>query len=230
MKCEDVQGQLLFYIDKELSVGESESIKDHLDKCKACEGKYKLHEETHKALQGFGRSVRTGLVDMQEPPLPPLPRHPLWLKIRDWFQTPIPLWGPSVASVAAIVMFMVFMFSPFEPSIEEGKEKGGGHADVVSPPLTAEAMLEFLIVPDPTDPGQLTASIDAVEVFLKSHPEDLAMHAKLVELYQAKLKLESASSSEHTVLAKKLSLERQRFVELLRAGNYIEGDEENAEE
>ena len=83
---------------------------------------------------------------------------------------------------------------------------------MVGPPLSAQVMLEFLIVPDPTDAGQLDASIEAVETFLKAHPEDLAMHAKLVELYQSQLKLQSLSPSLRAPLAEKLSIQRARFL------------------
>ena len=75
--------------------------------------------------------------------------------------------------------------------------------------------MEFLIVPEPTDAAQLTASIEAVETFLKMHPKDLAMHAKLVELYQSRLKLGGLPAAERNAMTEKLSLERQRFSELL---------------
>ena len=94
----------------------------------------------------------------------------------------------------------------------------------VTPPLAAEAMLEFLIVPDPTDFGQLAASVEAVEKFMESHPEDLAMHAKLVELYQAKLKQQSISKASRIVLVEKLSMERERLLELLQKQHLMKGD------
>ena len=80
-------------------------------------------------------------------------------------------------------------------------------------------MLEFLIVPDPTDSGQLAASIESIETFLEAHPEDVAMHAKLLELYQARLKLKSFSEGSRAMLEKKLSVERARFIELLEKTN-----------
>ena len=95
----------------------------------------------------------------------------------------------------------------------------------VKPPLAAEAMLEFLIVPDPTDPGQLAASIEAVERFLDAHPEDLAMHGKLIEFYQAQLKLKPLPGSSRAALEEKLSLERARFTELLGKAELMKGTE-----
>ena len=82
-------------------------------------------------------------------------------------------------------------------------------------------MLEFLIVPEPTDAGQLTASIETVETFLRMHPGDFAMRAKLVELYQSRLKLGALSAVERDAMTEKLSLERQRFSDLLE--NFTKG-------
>ena len=82
-------------------------------------------------------------------------------------------------------------------------------------------MLEFLIVPEPTDAAQLTASIEAVETFLKMHPNDFAMHAKLVELYESRLKLGELPVAERDAMIEKLSYKRQRFLALLE--NFTEG-------
>ena len=75
--------------------------------------------------------------------------------------------------------------------------------------------------PNRRDAGQLSASIEAVETFLKMHPDDLAMHAKLVELYQSRLKLGALPAAERDAMTEKLSLERQRFSELLE--NFTKG-------
>ena len=165
---------------------------------------------------------------MARPPLPEPEQPALWEKILSGMKTPVPLWIPSSASVAVLLMFAVAIFSPLNLSIEWGKEKSGGNTDTIGPPLAAEVMLEFLIVPDSTNAGQLAGSIETIETFLLAHPQDLAMHAKLVELYQAKLKLPSLSSSERDVLTKKLSIERTRFLQLLKKGDLTKGDE-NAE-
>ena len=166
---------------------------------------------------------------MQAPLLPSPQRRPVWVSIWDSLTTPVPVWIPSAAIVTVVLIFAVLISSPLELSIEWGREKGGGNVGNVKPPLAAEAMLEFLIVPDPTDPGQLAASIEAVEKFLEAHPEDLAMHAKLIEFYQAQLKLKPLLGSSHTTLEEKLSLERARFIELLGKTEITKGTENDEE-
>ena len=133
----------------------------------------------------------------------------------------MPVWVPSAIGVVGLLLFVVAIFSPLTPSVEWGSPKGSENTGSIAPPLSAEGMLEFLIVPEPTDAAQLTASIEAVETFLKMHPEDFAMHAKLVELYQSRLKLGALSAVERDAMAEKLSLERQRFSELLE--NFTKG-------
>ena len=225
MKCEAIQEQLLDYIDKKLSAEASQNITNHLLNCETCEKTYRRYQKTHEALKGFGEAVRAGVIDMDAPALLLLRRNPFWAKIWDRLKTPVPVWIPSAVSVAVLLMFAIGTFSPLKLSIEWGKEKGSRDTGSITPPLAAEAMLEFLIVPDPTDSGQLAASIEAVETFLMAHPEDLAMHAKLVELYQAQLKLlglsspkdvskPSLSNASRAILEKKLSIERARFIEL----------------
>ena len=76
-------------------------------------------------------------------------------------------------------------------------------------------------MPEPTAPGQLTASIETVKTFLRMHPGDFAMRAKLVELYQSRLKLGALSAVERDAMTEKLSLERQRFSDLLE--NFTKG-------
>jgi hypothetical protein len=247
MKCKVIQEQLLNYIDRKLSIEVSQKITSHLLNCEICEKTYRRYQKTHEALKGFGEAVRAGIVDVEAPPLPPSRQLPLWVRIWNGLKTPVPVrkfsfllfklffsfskrkekfgWIPSAVSVAVLLMFAVVIFSPLNLSIEWGKEKGGGNTGNIKPPLAAEAMLEFLIVPDPTDSGQLAASIEAVETFLIAHPEDLAMHAKLVELYQAQLKLNSLSETSRAALAKKVSIEQTHFTELLKKTNLTKGAE-----
>jgi hypothetical protein len=122
-------------------------------------------------------------------------------------------------------MFAVVIFSLLNPTIKPGRDKGAENPGEIKPPLAAEAMLEFLILPDPTDSGQLAASIEVVETFLAAHPKDLAMHAKLVELYQARLKMKPLSEASRSMLEKKLLLERARFIELLQEAELTKGTE-----
>lgn len=211
MKCNQVEEKLIHSIDKELSP----QIRAHLLGCKECEWKYRILQETEKSLEDFGRAVRDGSISMEAPPFPPVRRRSFWIELRDNLKTPVPVWVPSAIGAVGLLLFVVAILSPLTPSVEWGAQKGSENAGSIVPPLSAEGMLEFLIVPDPMDAGQLTASIEAVETFLKMHPDDLAMHAKLVELYQSRLKLGELPAVERDVMTRKLSLERQRFSELL---------------
>ena len=223
MKCNQVQEKLLHAIDKELSP----QIRAHLLSCEECERKYQILQETQKSLEDFGDAVRDGSISMEAPPFPPVRRRSFWIEIRDSLKTPVPVWVPSAIGVVGLLLFAVAIFSPLTPSVEWGAQKGSENTESVAPPLSAEGMLEFLIVPEPTDTGQLAASIEAVETFLKMHPDDLAMHAKLVELYQSRLKLGELSSTERVAMSEKLSLERQRFSELLE--NFTKGAQNGSE-
>ena len=211
MKCNRVQEKLLHSIGKELPP----QIRDHLLGCEECERKYRILQETEKSLEDFGGAVRDGSISMEAPPFPPVRRRSVWLEIRDKLKTPVPVWVPSAIGVVGLLLFVMATFSPLTPSIEWGAQKGSGNTGRIIPPLSAEGMLEFLIVPEPTDAGQLTASIEMVETFLKMHPDDLAMHAKLVELYQSRLKLGELPAAKRDAMTENLSLERQRFLELL---------------
>ena len=222
MKCNRVQEKLLRSIGKELSP----QIREHLLGCQACERQYKILQETQKSLEDLGGAVRNGSISMDAPPFPPVRHRSFWLEIWDSLKTPVPVWVPSLIGVMGMLLFVAVIFSPFTPSVEWGARKGNENTGRIAPPLSAEGMLEFLIVPEPTDAGQLTASIEAVETFLKMHPNDLAMHAKLIELYRSRLKLGELSIAERDVMTQKLSLERQRFSELLE--NFTKGAQDGA--
>ena len=223
MKCNQVQKKLLRSIDKELSP----RVREHLLGCEECEQKYRILQETEKSLEDFAGAVRDGSISVEAPPFPPVRHRSVWPEIRDKLKTPVPVWVPSAVGVVGLLLFVLTIFAPFNPSMEWGPRKGNENTGSIAPPLSAEGMLEFLIVPEPTDAGQLAASIEAVETFLKMHPDDLAMHAKLVELYQSRLKLGELSATERNAMAEKLSLERQRFSELLE--NFTKGVENDSE-
>ena len=211
MQCNQVQEKLLRSIGEELSP----RVRDHLLSCDECERKYRILQETEKSLEDFGGAIRENSISMKAPPFPRVRRRSFWIEIRDSLKTPVPVWVPSAIGVVGLLLFAVAIFSPLTPSVEWGPRKGPENTGSIASPLSAEKMLEFLIVPEPTDAAQLTASIEAVETFLKMHPDDLAMHAKLVELYQSRLKLGGLTTTEHNAMTKKLSLERQRFSDLL---------------
>ena len=211
MKCDQVQEKLLHSMGKALSP----QLRDHLLRCEECEREYSILQRTEQSLKNFGDAVRAGSISMEPPPVPSVQPRSFWLRIRDKLKTPVPVWVPSVIGVVGVLLFGVAIFSPLTPSVEWGARKAGENTGHITPPLSAEGMLEFLIVPEPTDAGQLAASIEVVETFLKAHPEDLAMHVKLVELYQSRLKLGAFTNAERDALIKKLSLKQGRFLELL---------------
>ncbi len=211
MKCNQVQERLLDSIDKELSP----QIRAHLLGCEECEQKYRILQETQKSLRDFGAAVRDGSISTEAPPFLPVRRRSFWIELRDSLKTPVPVWVPSLIGALGVLLFVATIFTPFSSTVEWGAQKGSENAGPSAPPLSAEGMLEFLIVPDPMVAGQLTASIEAVETFLKMHPDDLAMHVKLVELYQFRLRLGELSATEREAMTEKLSIERQRFSDLL---------------
>ena len=217
MKCNQVQEKLLRSIGEELSP----QIREHLLGCEECERKYRILQETQKSLEDFGNAVRDGSISVEAPPFPPVRRRSFWIEIRNSLKTPVPVWVPSAIGVVGLLLFVVAIFLPLTPSVEWGSQKGSENTGRITPPLSAEGMLEFLIVPEPTDAGQLTASIETVETFLKVHPEDFAMRAKLVELCQSRLKLGEFPAAERDAMTEKLSLERQRFSDLLE--NFTKG-------
>ena len=217
MKCNRVQEKLLRSIGEELSP----QIRAHLLGCKACERKYRILQETQKSLEDFAGAVREGSISIETPPFPPVRRRSVWIEIRDSLKTPVPVWVPSAIGVVGLLLLVVAIFSPLTPSVEWGARKGNENTGRITPPLSAEGMLEFLIVPEPADAAQLAASIETVETFLKIHPDDLAMHAKLVELYESRLKLGELPVAERDAMIEKLSYKRQRFLALLE--NFTEG-------
>ena len=127
----------------------------------------------------------------------------------------MPIWAPSAVCLAVLLLGVSVYLVPLNLPIEWGARKGGQHAGQITPPLSAEGMLEFLIVPDQSDAAQISASIEAVESFLKTHPDDIAMHVKIAELCQARLRLGSLTETERKVLENKLELNRKSLLKLM---------------
>ena len=200
MTCNQIQEKLLHLIDKEIP----SEIRRHLMECEGCERKNQALRATEESLKDFGNAVRSDAISMSPPPFPSIRRRSFWNGILSQLKTPVPIWAPSAICLAVLLLGVSIYLNPSSSPIEQGAQKGSQHTGQITPPLSAEGLLEFLIVPDPSDAGQLSASIEAVESFLKTHPGDIAMHLKIVELYQARLRLSSLTTAEREALKEKL--------------------------
>ena len=211
MTCNQIQKKLLYLIDKEMPP----EIRRHLNECGECERKNRIFQGTEETLRDLGEAVRSGASSMAPPPFPPIRQRSFWKGILSQLKTPVPIWAPSAVCLAVLLLGVSVYLVPLNLPIEWGAQKGGQHAGQITPPLSAEGMLEFLIVPEQSDAAQLSASIEAVESFLKTHPDDIAMHVKIVELYQARLRLGSLTETEWKVLEKKLELKQKPLLDML---------------
>ena len=180
-------------------------------------------QETQKSLEDFGGAIRDGSISMKAPPFPPVRRRSFWIEIRDSLKTPVPVWVPSAIGVVGLLLFVVAIFFTAHAVGGMGSTKGEWkyRAHRPSPPLGGGDVRISHCARTNMDAGQLTASIETVETFLRMHPGDFAMQAKLVELYQSRLKLGALSAVERDAMTEKLSLERQRFSDLLE--NFTKG-------
>ncbi len=211
MTCNQIQEKLLRMIGKELPP----EIRRHLKECEECERKNRIFQGTEETLRDLGESVRSGVISMSPPPFPSIRRRSFWSGILGHLKTPVPIWAPSAVSLAILLSGAVVYLAPLNSPIEWGARKGGQHTGHIKPPLSAEGMLEFLIVPDLSDTAQLSASIEAVESFLKTHPGDIAMHVKIVQLYQARLRLGFLTTNKREVVEKKLELKRESLLKMM---------------
>ena len=211
MTCNQIQKKLLYLIDKEIP----SEIRRHLKECAECERKNRIFQGTEETLRDLGEAVRSGASSMAPPPFPSIRQRSFWTGILNQLKTPVPIWAPSAVCLAALLLGVSVYLVPLNLPIEWGAQKGGQHAGQITPPLSAEGMLEFLIVPEQSDAAQLSASIEAVESFLKTHPDDIAMQVKIVELYRARLRLGSLTETEWKVLEKKLELKQKPLLDML---------------
>ena len=211
MTCNQIQEKLLHLIDKEIP----SEIRRHLMECEGCERKNQALRATEESLKDLGKAFRSGATAMPSPPFPSIQQRSFWNSILSQLKTPVPIWAPSAVCLVVLLLGMSIYLNPSSSPIERGAQKGSQHTGQITPPLSAEGLLEFLIVPDPSDAGQLSASIEAVESFLKAHPDDNAMHLKIVELYQARLSLGSLTETERKVLEEKLELKQKPLRDML---------------
>ena len=211
MTCNQIQEKLLYLIDKEIP----SEIRRHLKECAECERKNRIFQGTEETLRDLGEAIRSGANSMAPPPFPSIRQRSFWTGILSQLKTPAPIWAPSAVCLTVLLLGVSVYLIPLNLPIEWGAQKGGQHVGQITPPLSAEGMLEFLIVPDQSDAAQLSASIETVESFLKTHPDDIAMHVKIVELYQARLRLGSLTETERKVLEKKLELNRKSLLKLM---------------
>ena len=211
MTCNQIQKKLLYLIDKEIP----SEIRRHLKECAECERKNRIFQGTEESLRDLGGVVRSGAISMSPPPFPSIRKRSGWNSIRSHLKTPVPIWAPSAVCLAVLLLGASIYLIPLNLPFERGAQKGGQHAGQITPPLSAEGMLEFLIVPEQSDAAQLSASIEAVESFLKTHPDDIAMQVKIVELYRARLRLGSLTETEWKVLEKKLELKQKPLLDML---------------
>ncbi len=211
MTCNQIQEKLLRMIGKELPP----EIRKHLRECEECERKNRILQATEESLKDLGDAVRSGIAPMSPPPFPSIRRRSFRSGILGHLKTPVPIWAASAICLAILLSGVAVYLDPLNSPIEWGAPKGGQHTGHIKPPLSAEGMLEFLIVPDLSDTAQLSASIEAVESFLKTHPGDIAMHVKIVQLYQARLRLNALTAVEREVLEKKLELKRKSLLSMM---------------
>ena len=211
MTCNQIQEKLLHLIDEEMP----SEIRRHLMECEECGRQNRIFQGTEETLKDLGKAVQSGAISMLSPPFPSIRKRSFWNGILSQLKTPVPIWAPSAVCLVVLLLGMYIYLNPLSSPIEQGAQKGSQHTGQITPPLSAEGLLEFLIVPDPSDTGQLSASIEAVESFLKAHPGDIAMHLKIVELYQARLRLGSLTTAEREALEEKLELRQKPLLNLI---------------
>ena len=209
MDCRDIERRLPELIDRKLSPDESHDVTAHLMTCETCESEYLRLRETHRVLTAYG-----AVASPADTPEFPAVNNGFIRNVTDWLTFPVPVWAPAIA--AACVIALLIPASPVSLPIQWGAEKGVGGESATRPPgLSAQAMLEYLIEPDTSDANQLIASVQVIETFLETHPDDIAMRAKLIELYRHQLTLPNLNDDARREIESKLTTTRERFHQLL---------------
>jgi hypothetical protein len=224
MKCAQVQRHLPQFVDGSAPPRRDARIAHHLARCTRCDEQYARLLAAEEALRGFGDAVRAGDVAVSAPRLPAGDAARQSGSAFSWFLTPTPIWAPVASAVAVVALAAVLSAAPDGLSVGWGPPKSGVSGDAVSPPLGARAMLEFVVVPDPTDAGRLAASVVALEEFLDAHPDDLAMHWKLTELYERQIAHPNLSDEMRDATRTRLATVRRRLAALVADGRALQGD------
>jgi hypothetical protein len=213
INCKNAMRQMPHFIDGTLAERLDSRVAGHLATCRACDAAYGSLLVAEASLLNLGAAIRAGTFDATAPELPErgaARRRPLLA----WLQTPAPLWVPVGALAAAAFVVVALTTAPDGLSVEWGPPKSAA-TQIGAPPLGSLAMLEFLIVADPQDAGRLTASVAAIEAFLDAHPNDVAMHAKLAELYTYQLAHRDTPENVRDATRDRLTRIRERLSVLL---------------
>ncbi|MAF11635.1 hypothetical protein CMK11_14395 [Candidatus Poribacteria bacterium] len=223
MKCAQVRRRLPQFVDGSLRSRRDARIGHHLARCTRCDEQYARLLTAEEALRGFGDAVRAGDVSVPAPRLPVDAARQAG-KAFAWLLTPTPIWAPVASAAAVVALAVVLSAAPDGLSVGWGPPKSGASADAASPPLGARAMLEFVVVPDPTDAGRLAASVVALEEFVDAHPDDLAMHWKLTELYEHQIAHPDLSDELRDATRTRLATVRRTLAALVADGRASQGD------
>ncbi len=214
MNCKNALRHMPHFIDGTLSERRDARVAGHLAHCRACDGAYASLLDAEASLRGMGAAIRAGAFDATAPASPDA-RASRPQPMLEWLLTPTPLWVPAGALATVALVVVALTTAPDGLSVAWGPPKAAAAPQIDAPPLGSVAMLEFLIVADPQDAGRLTASVAAVEEFLDAHPEDIAMHAKLTELYVYQLDHPDTPKDVRGATAERLKATRERLRGLL---------------
>ena len=142
MKCQIDRGQLSAYLDGELSPGEQERVRMHLDQCAGCRQEYQQLVQLTQAVGNLRRQAPMNLwAGVERRLAEPTPRRRSLA--RAWTQFS---WRPlAAAAILAIGMLMYFWLNqpaeelPLEYYLE-------AHADfTAATPFTTDAMVAFVL-------------------------------------------------------------------------------------
>lgn len=222
MTCRGAQRRIPQFVDGSLRERVDARVSGHLANCRACDQLYSELMGAEVALRQFGEAARLGLVQLSAPRLPDGIGEASGGRLLDWLYIPTPLWAPVATAVTAALLVAAVWSSPDRLGVTWGDPKSA--PPIEGQPLGSRAMLEFLVAPDPADAGRLAASVASVEEFLEAHPEDLAMRAKVVELYEHQLAHPEVTAEQRAGAEAGLATSRHRLRALIEALSTSQGD------